>query len=465
MGKKTAVLFKCHNWDAVIQRSYERCKKKSNKSDFYILYDNSRGTVEIPEHIQEVENIFLAPYSEVESLGLAWGTEIGNYGGYWYNGDYHQNLFILNHNEYDYICSIENDVAVLNDLDSIFDDMAARNIDAVYKHVEAENHAWAHSGSCEGYYDLSQHVHKGLFCISFFSRRAALLILKRRLEMSFLKREKGLLTWPIGEAVMSHEVISAGMRTEELAHYCDSLRQYDWAPVYLAKEIVNGAEKTFIHPVTEMNEKFIVSNLVQDYHCMISEEEISNGLSRHRARKINDLEVYSRLFHCPRIYNNPVLREDVVEDARELLTGIDFDLASEGMSPDLTQALTQVYSEFPERVFASLPSYERSHSMFFDHGVALPISLGESGAYTLVLAARDPDLTSHFDVKGKDVASSFEIMPVSFLLQKGELRFYAVNFPAECTEFVVEQKGPHGFWLNFMKILPTTDALRALSTS
>ncbi|MBS1030091.1 hypothetical protein JK192_01645 [Gluconobacter cerinus] len=465
MKKKTAVLFKCHNWDSVIQRSYERCKRHSNKSDFYIVYDSTKGVVEIPEHIQKTENIFLAPYLAVENLGLAWGTEVGNYGGYWYNGDYHQNLFIINNPDYDYICSVENDVVVLNDFDHIFEDMDSRNIDAVYKHVGAENHAWAHSGSCEGYYDLSQHIHKGLFCISFFSRKAALLILKRRLEMSVLKREKGLLTWPIGEAVMSHEIISAGMRTEELAHYCDSLRQYDWAPVYLEKEIINETEKTFIHPVTEMNEKFIVSNFVQDYHCMISEEEISNGISRHRSRKINDFEAYSRLFHCPRIYNNPVLREDVVDDARELLTGVDFDLASEGMALDWPQALGQVYSEYPERVCASLPSYDRSHAMFFDREVTLQVSLGADQAYTLILAARDPDLTSHFDVKCKGEISSFENVPVAFCQQKGELRFYAVNFPAKSNEFVVEQKGPDGFWLNFMKILPTTDALRALSTS
>jgi len=42
MGKKTAVLFKCHNWDAVIQRSYERCKKNLT-NQIFIYFTTIQG--------------------------------------------------------------------------------------------------------------------------------------------------------------------------------------------------------------------------------------------------------------------------------------------------------------------------------------------------------------------------------------------------------------------------------------
>lgn len=280
--------------------------------------------------------------------------------------------------------------------------------------------------------------------------------------MSFLKREKGLSTWPIGEAVMSHEVVMAGMRTEELSYYCDILDQYDWAPAYLEKEIPSENQSTFIHPVTELNKKFIGSNLYQDYHSMISEEEISNGISRRRLRKVNDFQVYSIFFHHQRIYDNSVRREDVVLDARQLLQGIERDISLEGEKFDCEAILQQVSANSIQKVFAPLPDHDRAVSIYFEVASSLRLPLNVLKTYSVILAARDPNLTENFDVFIEDVDKRRHSQKINFVLQSGELRFYAINLPLGVDCVCIEQKGSDGFWINFMKILPTTETLRSI---
>ncbi|GBQ24008.1 hypothetical protein [Tanticharoenia sakaeratensis] len=457
MPQKTAVLFKCHSWDDTIDRSYARCKMHASRSDIFILYDNSRGTCEIPEDLQRSERVFFTPYSDIEALGIAWGSERDNLGGYWYNGDYHQNLFILKHPEYDYISSVENDVAIQNDIDAIFDDMAARQIDAVYKHVTSRNEWWSHTGNCEGYYDTTQHIHKGLFCISFFSRTAAMLIARRRFEMSHLKRTQRLETWPIGEAVMPHEMHLAGMKTEDLASYCDTLNQYDWAPCYLEREIDPASGRTFVHPVTELNRKFIVSNFIQDYRCLISVENLEHGSSRNRARIINDLEVYSRLYHHNHVYPHPAIREPILSDAREFLPREYCRLISGAYEIDVSTITTQLGTPQQQaaRVVAPLPNYDIEINIFFEKERRLTLNVpGENTS--VIFAARDRNVLHDlrvraFDHYGKEIG----VDPSYLVHNVGELAFFECQLPLGAENIILDQNTTKEVWLNFLRLIPT----------
>jgi len=458
MTKKTAVLFKCHSWDDTIGRSYVRCKTHASRSDVFILYDNSHGKCEIPADLQHSERVFFAPYSSIEALGIAWGSERDNLGGYWYNGDYHQNLFILRHPEYDYICAVENDVAVQNDIDDIFDDMAFRQIDAVYKHVPNRNEWWPHTGNCDGYYDITQHIQKGLFCISFFSRAAAMLIVRRRIEMSHIKREQRLETWPIGEAVMPHELHLAGMKTEELAYYCDTLSRYDWAPCYLEKEIDQAYGRTFVHPITGLNQKFIVSNLVQDYHCLISQENLADGSSRARARFINDLEVYARLFHHHHVYPNLTLRNNFLMDARDHLTGASHAIISGHYEIDAAAVSAQLETPIEQisPVIAPLPNYNRHINIYFENRISLSLNAPYDKT-SLIMSARDVDVARNMRIRALAHEGSEQIVDTQIFFQKGELIFFLSVMPPDTARIVLDQNSEHNVWLNFVRLIPTPD--------
>lgn len=314
---KTAILFKTHIWNNIVEKNFLLCKKNSHSSDIFIVIDSETGDI-IPRNYQLEERIFLAPYSRIDDIGLEYGMDEKR-SGYWYNGDYHQNLFILSHPGYDYICTIENDVAVHAPLDDIFLKMNRNNLDVIYHPQTQVNSQWSHLEGSVGYTDIEKYVHKGLFCISFFSQKAAFYILRRRLEMSHLKRKKNLSTWPIGESVMIHEPLQAGMNVDSLINYCDHLDMYDWAPCYLECEEQNTKGKTFIHPVTNIDGKFINSNFYQDYHSLFSEKEVIEGISRKRAKVIKDLEIYSRLFNSVHVRWSKDRWEPILQDAEQVL--------------------------------------------------------------------------------------------------------------------------------------------------
>lgn len=313
---KLAILFKTHFWDDVVERNFLLCKRHSNGCDIFILFDPDAGN-SIPEPYLSAERIFYTPYADIEKLGLEWGMQ--PWGGFWYNGDYQQSLFILAHPEYDYICPIENDVAPHISFAKIFQLMNDRGIDLIYTPQTQPNEQWSHLNGCVGYYDTNTYIHKGLFCVSFFSRRAAIHILRRRLEMSVKRRRDNLLAWPIGECVMAQEIFSAGMSISSLSCYCESLPFYDWAPAYLPIEDDELKIETFSHPITALNSKFIRSNFYQDYHSLFSELEVVSGSSRSRALRIADLEVYSRLFNSLHVQWSEDRWRPILQDADEVL--------------------------------------------------------------------------------------------------------------------------------------------------
>lgn len=399
---KTAILFKTHIWDEAVERNFLLCKRHGRDSDIFILLDPA-GKAEIPAPYCDEERIFVIPYSDIEKLGLEWGMDSMR-GGYWYNGDYHQHLFILKYPDYDYICTIENDVASHISIDGIFRRMNEDCVDVIYDPQTQPNNRWSHLEGCIGYCDTDNYIHKGLFCVSFFSRRAAIHILRRRLEMSVLRRKENLSSWPIGESVMVHETVIAGMTVADLSDYCDNLKMYDWAPCYLPIEDSAAKGKTFVHPVTILNNKFINSNFNQDYHALFSEMEVISGSSRERARRINDLEVYSRLFNSVHMQWEESRWGPLLEDAREHLPVNAKEILG---GENLLKFADLVWSteKAPHHLLSSaLPLWMTGYVFEDDPANELLIQIPseEGQRYTLVLGTEDSLLPKKLRMEGHD---------------------------------------------------------------
>ncbi|MBF0860060.1 hypothetical protein HKD24_12670 [Gluconobacter sp. LMG 31484] len=433
---KTAIIFKTHIWDNIVERNFLLCKENSKNSDIFIIFDPVLGRP-LPEKYQKEEKVFLVPYSDIEKLGLEYGMDERR-GGYWYNGDYHQNLFILSHPEYDYICSVENDVATHLSIDDIFSQMAAKNVDVIYHPQTQPNEQWSHLEGSIGYTDTSEYIHKGLFCVSFFSRRAAFYILRRRMEMSHLKREKGLSTWPIGETVMVHEPVQAGMNVDLLINYCDHLQMYDWAPCYLECEEISAEGRTFIHPVTNLNNKFIISNFYQDYHAMFSEMEVIEGKSRHRARIINDLEIYSRLFNSVHAQWSPDRWEPILQDAetylnkdgKEILGGKNI-LGSENIMIPAAQNPHHI-----DKIFTSaLPNWDQRYAVSLQPDEIMHVVIPEQAqCLTAIIGTTQDNILENM----RAVRSDNENLEIEYRKSWRGMHFFSVNIPSGTNAFCIK---------------------------
>ncbi|MBS4075051.1 hypothetical protein KGY14_07590 [Ameyamaea chiangmaiensis] len=438
------MLFKTHFWDEGVAENFAACKRFSQESDIFILFDSSNRKIDIPDEVLLSERVFLTPYSKVEALGLEWGMP-GVGGGYWYNGDYQQNLFILDHSEYDYICSVENDVGIFCSLDSIFDDMAENGIDLVFLPQEGPNHTWSHLNGCIGYYDTNQNIRKGLFCISFFSRRAALHIVRRRIEMSLQRRQYTLHGWPIGEAVMVEEVLRAGMVARSIADYCDSLTQYDWAPAYSFREFDPRDGRTFVHPALPLNDKFYRSNFQQDYNALFSERNVISGKSRERARKINDLEVYSRLYTSLHMQWAEDRWRPLIEDAACHLSP---DALALLHGPNLLTSDNAVVeresgSRAPNALcLSALPAWGAEQSEQLDVNERIRLIVSVSGDTQLLIGSESSDLAEALHMRALDADIASAPIMMSFRIQHRAMRFFSASIPAGTREVVIECQAP-----------------------
>jgi len=453
MQSKTAVLFKTHFWDETVENSYWRCKSNASRSDVYIFYDNTNGKCDIPERLYSTEKIFLSPYSLIENLGLAWGNSQESLGGYWYNGDYHQNIFILFHPEYEFICSTESDVYIKSNIDDIFDDMKQRKIDCIYDYEKNLHEEWRFISNCEGYYPTDQVIYRGLFCISFFSRAAAMLILRRRLEMSQKKREYNLTTWPIGEAVMAQEMHIHNIRTENLIYYCDTLVKYECFPCYLEEEVCSIEGKTFSHPVTALNGKFRHSNLNGIVHSLLEGEDYLIERTKERIIKISDFELYSLIFHHPSIENREDVKKWLISSSRNIFSGDELFIISGNHEIDCKSISDEFDVEQIKvnRVFSTFPTYNAGDFIYFHNELSVNID-NITPESSLIISARDTIIKDKLEIfaeKSKNIIFNFKKIK-----SIGDLTFFTIAIPSSENRVVLRQSGNDGVWLNFIRIVP-----------
>ena len=183
---------------------------------------------------------------------------------------------------------------------------------------------------CHGYYDMDSYIHKGLFCISIFSRRALLRIYVARLEMAHTRKAKSLYGWPIGECVMVEEVVRSNMRVRDISMYCDTLESYDWAPSFVEAQLAKTEVKTFVHPVAGLD-KYVRTNFHQNYKGFTDGTRIRNGEYKPAARAISNLQVYCELYWSSQIQNDPGLKNEIY---MECLSGLKQDAVREQLAGD-----------------------------------------------------------------------------------------------------------------------------------
>jgi|GEM_PF-4094067 len=311
---KTAVLFKTYSWTPAVEQAFFLCKSRVGAADLFIVYDTTGRVPELPDHIVNEQRVFLTPLSALEELGFE--HQMAEFGGHWYNGDYQQNLFAICHPEYEYVCVVEADVGVYNDLGDILLDMINEGIDIVYHPISMPNHNWTWIDGCRGYYDTDAYIEKGLFCVAFYSRRALDAIVQERLAMSRLRRESKLTGWPIGEVVQANTIKKHRLRARSLIEYCDHLDYYDWTPAFLFEEIDEKTiGRTFVHSVSDLDAKFFHKNFLVEYGSLISERSVKSGLTRERLCRIRNFEVLCRAFHSGHVQWHESRWQPILDDA------------------------------------------------------------------------------------------------------------------------------------------------------
>ncbi|NHO33553.1 hypothetical protein [Acetobacter fallax] len=428
---KYAVIFKVWRWDSAVENNFRLCRNFSAGADFFILYDRTNGMDDIPENIRSEERIFFVSSEDATDLGLS-GSHEGGVNLFWYNADYQHSLFCLKYPDYDFMCFVESDVAVFTPLHAILKKMSKQCIDVIFQPQTQPAALWSHADSCAGYYNPETYINKGLFCISFFSRRAVLHIFRRRLNMTVQQRRENLSSWPVSEAAMAHEPIMAGMRTASLGTFCPALSHYDWSPPYAVSELGGMQGDNIVHPVTEINKNFMEKNFRQDYHSLWSGEEVETGLSRQRASEIRDFEVWSRLFNSPHVRHPgtqaTLILQDVLSLAGHPVTGILH--GQNSLAHDRIQARHTTQAGFPKNFFSDLPGWDDNHA--YEMGMADVVTLTgpfAEGARVLI-GARDNSILQklHIDVKGRSCGLSH---PVPVYVFRGMI-FYGFDVPASC---------------------------------
>lgn len=297
-----AVLFKTHFWDEDVARQYERLCENCRWGHVYVLIDRKNGKLDIPEHVKTV----YVGGIELSQYGLP------DIGGFWFNGDYQTIVFYLQNPLYDFYVSLEYDVATFNNIDTIVEDMYKNKIDSIYENINIPLSRWPHTFTGIDYYNFRD-IKKGLFCISFFSRRAMSALYQRRLYLAAMHEKAGYDTWPIGELVMASEVGLSSLKAVPLIDYCSNLDDYEWNRGCTEDYIRHiNPRNTFVHPVSN-NKKCVASNTTDDVNRVDSKLLL-------KASFVKSLEFYAKLYSLRK--NTEEDRERVYREAVENLQDV-----------------------------------------------------------------------------------------------------------------------------------------------
>lgn len=336
---KYAVIFKCHQWNDLIEEMFDQMRKFVSDGDIYVQIDNTKGDFDV-----NYDKVHVINEKMIEEAGLP------THGGFWYNGDYSTILFFLDKRNYDYYVTIEYDVFVSNSIDDIVSRMKENYIDVIGQQIPPPV-SNEHLKDCIPYYGMNI-VEKSLFCISFFSKLAVSCFYSRRLSQSKIREKYKLHEWPIGEAVMRTECKISDLKYADLEEFCDSLDHYDWnkgSLIDYAREV--GKEKTFVHPVSNV-EKFIRTNFPpyrEDYSKLY--EKIKNS---------KDQKLFSAFYHSvDDSFDKNIIVEDYKNIFKEnVLPHVNENVISVGKTS--SQSSTCIYSASEDesnRALNILPRY------------------------------------------------------------------------------------------------------------
>ncbi len=245
MAPSYAVLFKCHSWGDFEERQLHRLKSRVGSGDVFVFVDRTNNKTGRPGH--DSERVIEAVEADLEALELA---QYQDYNQFWYNADYALHLLTRRKPDYDFYVMVEFDLVINADLDPMIEALARDEVDFVSQPIAdppIEQFHWLPTAS--GVYEMADMRH-WLTCIAVFSRRAALGLFDRRLELSRRYRAGEITSWPMCEIALPTEMNIGGFRMKPLAEL-GSLTYYHWTPPYDEAALPTLQAGTFIHPVLD----------------------------------------------------------------------------------------------------------------------------------------------------------------------------------------------------------------------
>lgn len=236
-----AVLFKAFTYEAFERRRLRALARRCGGGDLYLALDATRERAEVTDH----DRVIRYTESEMVAKGYA-GYPHGRL--FWYNADYPLYYALEAGLEYDYYVMLEYDVAVNCDLDALVARVAAEGVDFVGEPMAKSAAEWMWLPSCRDAFPEPEPVHPYTICACVFSRKAALHLRDRRLELSARYRDGDIRAWPISEGFMSTEMIKAGFAVRSLSSYGRVPRLGIWPP-YTEGQLSRLNGDSFVHPV------------------------------------------------------------------------------------------------------------------------------------------------------------------------------------------------------------------------
>ena len=172
-----AVIFKTYTWDGFVHRQASRCHAASGDGDFFIMVDETNGSIgDIP-----FERVVRTTNAQLVSFGLANRFEVGSL--IWWNADYPHYQFKNQYPDYDYYVFVEYDAVIYGGIGYIVERAAALTADLVTLPIGTPKHEWFWTKFHRQAYRLAE-LQGSLNCVAVFSNRALTMLERRRREMA-----------------------------------------------------------------------------------------------------------------------------------------------------------------------------------------------------------------------------------------------------------------------------------------
>ena len=235
------MLFKAFKYKAFERRRLKAVAARCGAGDLWLTIDETRGSTGPVGH----DRVLRYTEDEIVARGYACYPH-GRL--FWYNADYPLYCAIEAGLDYDYYVMLEYDVAVNCDIEALVARMAEDGVDFVGEPMGRSAEDWMWLPSCRDAFPAPMPVHPYTICACVFSRRAALHLRSRRLELARRYHDGDIRAWPISEGFMSTELIHAGFTVRSLSSYGPVPHLGIWPP-YTERQATGMADDAFVHPV------------------------------------------------------------------------------------------------------------------------------------------------------------------------------------------------------------------------